>query len=62
MDLSPATPNGDPMHNETTRTILRLERERKQLKRAIARYRKIMHRYETWLKDRVLGGKRVPPR
>ena len=50
------------MPNETAQTIRRLTREQKQLRRDIARYRKIMHRYEAWLKARVLGGNRVSPR
>ena len=44
------------------RTIRRLQTAQKQLRRDIARYRKRTQRYEAWLKERVLGGKRVPPR
>ena len=44
------------------RTIRRLQAAQKQLRRDIARYRKRLHRYEAWLKERVLGGDRVPPR
>ena len=45
-----------------TQTIRRLEREQKQLRRDLARYRRTSQRYEAWLKERVLGGKRVSPR
>ena len=45
-----------------TQTIRRLEREQKHLRRDIVRYRRLMRRYEAWLKGHVLGGKRVSPR
>ena len=35
--------------------LQRLEQERRQLRRDIARYRKLVRRYEQWLKEYVIG-------
>ena len=43
-------------------TIQRLEREQRQLRRDISRYRKLIRRYEAWLKEHVLGDRHVSSR
>ena len=43
-------------------TIQRLENDQRQLRRDISRYRKLIRRYEDWLKAHVLGGPHVPSR
>jgi hypothetical protein len=42
-------------------TILRLEREQQQLRRDLARYRKLIRRYEDRLKEQVQRGRHVSP-
>ena len=38
--------------------LQRLEKEQRQLRRDIARYRKLVRRYEQWLKEHVIGDRR----